>query len=116
MRILISVGEKEKAKGAASPYFQAMLSAGARPEELEMVAAGDAERFSKADFHGILFTGGEDVDPALYDEKKEYDTVEANRARDAQRHKPRGGGGGGHAFLGVFLAGIGGEIILHRLQ
>ncbi|PYV13030.1 MAG: hypothetical protein DMG21_22100 [Acidobacteria bacterium] len=82
MRILISVGEKEKAKGAASPYFQAMLSAGARPEELEMVAAGDAERFSKADFHGILFTGGEDVDPALYDEKKEYDTVEANRARD----------------------------------
>ena len=82
MRILISVGEKEKAKGASSPYFQAMLAAGARPEELETVAAEDLQRAAKLDFDGILFAGGEDVDPALYDEKKKYDSVLVDRARD----------------------------------
>lgn len=82
MRILISVGEKEKAKGQASPYFQAMLQTGARAEELQLVAAGDAKGAARANFDGVLFTGGEDVDPTLYDEKKKYDSVKMNRARD----------------------------------
>ncbi len=82
MRILISVGEKEKAKGQASPYFQAMLAAGARPEELELVSAAEAKSAAKPDFDGVLFAGGEDVDPSLYEEEKKYESVVVNRARD----------------------------------
>src|SRR5437016_9500897 len=82
MRILISVGEKEKAKREASPYFQAMLKAGALAEELELLAAEDSKRVAKLDFDGVLFTGGEDVDPAYYDEVQVNSSVKVNRARD----------------------------------
>jgi putative glutamine amidotransferase len=82
MKIAISVSEKEKAKGESSPYFQAMLKAGARAEELELVTARDAARVKAGHFDGVLFTGGEDVDPSFYDEPKRYESVRENRARD----------------------------------
>ena len=83
MKIAISVSGKEKAKGSGSPYFQALLSAGALPEEIQMVTAADAEEVSSRDFDGILFTGGEDVDPGFYDERIKYDNVHVDRSRDA---------------------------------
>ena len=83
MKLAISVSRKEKAKGAKSSYFKAMLSAGARPEELEMVTADDPGKLSAGNIDGILFTGGEDVDPGFYDEPIKYDNVHANPSRDA---------------------------------
>jgi putative glutamine amidotransferase len=82
MRIAISVSRKEKAKDRESPYFQALVGAGAKAEELELVAAGDATRARAADFDGILFAGGEDVDPSFYGEPRKYESVHADRARD----------------------------------
>jgi len=82
MKIAVSVSEKEKAKGSESPYFKALAATGVRPEEIQMVSAADEGRVSSKDFDGILFTGGEDVDPKLYDEEIKYDNVKVNRARD----------------------------------
>lgn len=66
MKIALSVSQKEITRGAASPYFQAMLACGAKPEELELVSASDEGRIRADDFDGILFAGGEDVDPEFY--------------------------------------------------
>jgi putative glutamine amidotransferase len=79
MRVVLSVSEKERAKGPESPYFRAMLSAGARAEDLKLVSALDR---IPEEMDGILFAGGEDVDPELYGEQQRYDTVHVNRARD----------------------------------
>jgi len=81
MKIAVSVSEKEKAKGKDSPYFKALLTAGARPEEIDLVTAGTSN-FRVEDFDGILLGGGEDVDPALYQEEKRYENVKVNRKRD----------------------------------
>lgn len=81
MKIAVSVAEKEKAKGQDSPYFKALITAGALPEEIQLVTAG-ASNFRAEDFDGILLGGGEDVDPALYEEEKKYDNVKINRKRD----------------------------------
>ena len=82
MKIALSVAEKEKAKGADSPYFKALVAAGASPEELEPVSPPDSRHLRLDDFDGVLFAGGEDVDPAFYGEEKRYDNVNVNRARD----------------------------------
>ena len=82
MKIAVSVSEKEKAKGLKSPYFRALVAAGASGDELELVAAADSRRVRAGDFDGILFTGGEDVDPSFYGEKKKYESVHVNRDRD----------------------------------
>jgi putative glutamine amidotransferase len=82
MKIALSVSQKEKAAGEASPYFRALVAAGARAEELELVAAADARHVRADDYDGILFAGGEDVDPSLYEERKRYDSVHVERARD----------------------------------
>lgn len=83
MKIAISVSPKEfKDKGRKSKYYQALLEVGARPEELELVTAGDLTARRAEEFDGILFTGGEDVDPALYGEAKKYSSVHVDRARD----------------------------------
>jgi len=82
MKIAISVSEKEKSKGTRSAYFQALVTSGARPEELALVSAVDLRRVQAEDFDGILFAGGEDVDPALYEEKTKYPSVHTDRARD----------------------------------
>jgi putative glutamine amidotransferase len=82
MRIALSVCEKEKAKGRESPYFKALFAVGLRPEEIELVSAADASRVKAEDFDGVLFTGGEDVDPSFYGEKKRYKDVHENPERD----------------------------------
>jgi putative glutamine amidotransferase len=82
MKIAISVSEKEKNEGRNSPYFKALVEAGAQPEELELVTAADASRLRAEDFDGILFTGGEDVDPTFYEEPRRYENVRVNRKRD----------------------------------
>lgn len=80
MKIALSVSEKEKAKGSESPYFKALQQAGARPDEIELVTAASDSRPDR--FDGVLFAGGEDVDPDFYGEPKKYETVHVNRARD----------------------------------
>jgi len=82
MRIAVSVGEKEKARGAESPYFRALLAAGAEESELELVSAADAHTVRARDYDGILFTGGEDVDPSFYGEAKQHENVHDYRPRD----------------------------------
>jgi putative glutamine amidotransferase len=82
MRIAISVAEKEKAKGAQSPYYQAMLMAGAEASEIELVAASDAPHVRADHYDGIVFAGGEDVDPCYYGEGKQHENVHDHRRRD----------------------------------
>jgi putative glutamine amidotransferase len=82
MRIAVSVSDKEKGKGTESPYFQALVAAGADASEVELVSAADAVRVRAADFDGILFAGGDDVDPAFYGELRQHDNVHGHRARD----------------------------------
>ncbi len=82
MKIAISVSEKEKLKGAASPYFQALAAVGLQPQEIALVTAADAGRVRAEAFDGVLFAGGEDVDPAFYDEPKRYESVHDDAARD----------------------------------
>lgn len=82
MKIALSVSDKEKAKGPKSAYFCALVTAGAGEDELELVGAVDAGRVGAEDFDGILFTGGEDVDPSFYGENKKYESVRVSRDRD----------------------------------
>jgi putative glutamine amidotransferase len=82
MKIAISVSEKEKAEGVKSPYFRALAAAGAQSDELRLVTPADAASYRPDDFDGILFSGGKDVDPDLYGEKKKYDNVRVDRLRD----------------------------------
>jgi putative glutamine amidotransferase len=82
MRIAVSVAEKEKARGVESPYFQALLAAGAEGNDIELVSASDAPRVRAEDYDGILFAGGEDVDPAFYGEAKQHESVQDHRPRD----------------------------------
>lgn len=82
MKIALSVSEKEKAKGKESPYFRALIASGAKAEEIDIISAGDTVPVTARAYDGILFSGGEDVDPALYDEKMKFKSVHFNRARD----------------------------------
>lgn len=82
VKIAISVSLREKEKGTQSPYFKALVVAGAQPEEIELVTAADASRVRAEDYDGILFAGGEDVDPAFYGEQAKYPSVHVSRARD----------------------------------
>jgi putative glutamine amidotransferase len=82
MRIAVSVADKEKARGTESPYFRALLAAGAEANEIELVAASDAPRVRAENYDGILFAGGEDVDPSFYGEDKRHDNVHDHRPRD----------------------------------
>ena len=82
MTIAISISEAGKAKEKEQAYIAALVAAGARPEEIEIITEQDAARVRAEDFDGILFAGGDDVDPAFYDEPKKYDTVHPNRRRD----------------------------------
>jgi putative glutamine amidotransferase len=82
MKIVLSVSEKERAKGSESLYFKALVAVGARPEEVELLAPTASSRARPVKFDGLLLAGGEDVDPALYGEEKRYESVNVNRARD----------------------------------
>lgn len=63
-------------------YFDAILYAGGIPVFLPHTGgAEDAERFlSFCD--GVLFAGGDDVDPKFYGEEVKFDNVETTPARD----------------------------------
>ncbi len=82
MRIGVSVAEKEKAAGAESPYYKALLAVGVQPGEIELVSAADSRRVRADDYDGVLFAGGEDVDPVFYGEEKRHESVHDNQARD----------------------------------
>src|SRR5215467_6614205 len=81
MRVAVSVSEKEKARGPESAYVKAMITAGLHPEEIELISASDVKARA-AEFDGILFAGGEDVDPTFYKEERRYESVHVDRSRD----------------------------------
>jgi putative glutamine amidotransferase len=82
MKIALSIPGKEKPKGPESPYFKALVAAGAAPEEIMTIMPPGNGLPSSGNFDGILLAGGEDVDPELYGERTRYDNVKTNRARD----------------------------------
>lgn len=82
MRIAISVSEKDKARGKNSPYFRALVAARAVEDELQLVNANERDPLRVERLDGVLFAGGEDVDPGFYGEQRKYESVEVNRARD----------------------------------
>jgi putative glutamine amidotransferase len=82
MKIAISIPEKEKLRGQESPYFKALVAAGAAPDEIVTIMPPGNGLPSSGDFDGILLAGGEDVDPELYGERARYDNVKVNRVRD----------------------------------
>jgi putative glutamine amidotransferase len=87
MRIALSVSDREWAKGRESKYFRALVAAGARPEEIQLLTPEEGAHVRAEDYDGIVFAGGEDVDPALYGEAKRYDNVTVNRRRDDFEHR-----------------------------
>jgi putative glutamine amidotransferase len=82
MRIAISVSKSEQDKGKQGPYFQALVAAGAKPDELELVGPDDTKRLWAEDLDGFLLTGGADVDPKYYQEERKYDNVHIDSRRD----------------------------------
>jgi len=72
MKIAISVSEKEKARGVQSPYYQALLAVGAKPEELEVVSPSYSPIPNIKDYDGVLFAGGNDINPKYYQEAVKY--------------------------------------------
>ena len=81
-KIALSIPAKEKAKGAESPYFKALLAGGATPDEIQIIMPPGNGLPSAGEFDGIVLAGGEDVDPELYGERIKYENVKVNRARD----------------------------------
>ena len=82
MKIAISIPSKEKPRGQESPYFKALVAAGARPDEIEVIMPPGNGLPSSGEFDGILLAGGEDIDPELYGESVKYDNIKTNRTRD----------------------------------
>ena len=82
VRIALSVAEKEKAKGVGSPYYQALMAVGVKAIEMEILSASDAGRVNAEDFDGVLFAGGEDVNPSFYGEAKRHESVHTLSRRD----------------------------------
>ncbi len=59
------------------PYLAALAAAG-----VETVKASAGERPRLRDFEGLVLTGGDDVDPALYGEERHPKTEQPDRERD----------------------------------
>jgi len=76
MRILVPMSKKERGRGDESPYLQALLAGGARPDELAPLAPGEA---LPAAFDGLLLTGGADVDPGRYGEANRASSSDIER-------------------------------------
>ena len=72
MKIALSVAEKEKAKGADSPYFKALVAAGASSEELEPVSPPDSRHLRLDDFDGVLIS----ADGSVGTQSKEHGAEE----------------------------------------
>ncbi len=62
-------------------YFAGLQAAGAVPVMLPLFGEQDAAQLAR-DFDGFLFTGGQDLDPALYGEQKLDCCGELSPARD----------------------------------
>ena len=84
MKILISVSDKERAKGSESPYYKALLAVGVKPEELEVVSPSHPSIPNIKGYDGVLFTGGQDINPKYYEEAVKYpDLAQIDAKRDA---------------------------------
>jgi len=84
MKIAISVSDKEKAKGVQSPYYKALLALGVKPEELELVSPSHPSIPDIRDYDGVLFAGGNDINPKYYQEAVKYPgLVQIDEKRDA---------------------------------
>jgi putative glutamine amidotransferase len=84
MKIAISVSDKEKAKGAESPYYKALLAVGVKPEELEVVSPSPPSIPNIKDYDGVLFAGGKDINPKYYQEAVKYPGLaQIDERRDA---------------------------------
>jgi putative glutamine amidotransferase len=84
MKIAISASDKEKAKGAESPYYKALLAVGVKPEELDLVSPSDPSIPNIKDYDGVLFAGGKDINPKYYQEAIKYPSlVQLDEKRDA---------------------------------
>ena len=84
MKIAISVSDKEKAKGAESPYYKALLAVWVKPEELEMVSPSRPSIPNIKGYDGVLFAGGKDINPKYYQEAVKYPgLVQIDAKRDA---------------------------------
>jgi putative glutamine amidotransferase len=84
MKIVISVSDKEKAKGAESPYYKALLAVWVKPEELEVVSPSHPSIPNIKDYDGVLFAGGKDINPKYYQEAVKYPgLVQIDEKRDA---------------------------------
>jgi putative glutamine amidotransferase len=76
MKILVATDARQPNEA----YRGALLAAGALPEEIHLVLAG--EDLPDA-FDGLLLAGGPDVDPSRYGEKPATPTLEVRAERDA---------------------------------
>jgi len=84
MKIMISVSDKEKAKGVQSPYCKAFLAVWVKPDELEMVSPSRSSIPDLRDYDGVLFAGGKDINPKYYQETVKYpNLVQIDEKRDA---------------------------------
>jgi putative glutamine amidotransferase len=84
MKIAISVSDKEKARGAESPYYKALLAVGVKPEELEVVSPSHPSIPNIKDYDGVLFAGGKDINPKYYQEAVKYPGLaQIDEKRDA---------------------------------
>jgi putative glutamine amidotransferase len=84
MKIAISVSDKEKAKGSESSYYKALLAVGAKPEEVDVVSPSDPFVPNIKDYDGVLFAGGQDINPKHYEEAIKYPgLIQIDEKRDA---------------------------------
>jgi len=82
MRIAVSVSQRSEDRDEELPYLRALLSVGVKAEEIEVVTAADAHRVRAEDYDGVMFCGGEDVNPSSYGEATHYASVQSDPARD----------------------------------
>ncbi|MBI5441014.1 MAG: gamma-glutamyl-gamma-aminobutyrate hydrolase family protein [Deltaproteobacteria bacterium] len=75
MRIVLAIDPAQP----HAAYRDALLSAGALPEEVEIVQPGDA---LPEEFDGLVLSGGSDVDPSRYGEVPLNGSVDVDTGRD----------------------------------
>jgi len=75
MKIVLAIDPAQPSRA----YVGALVAAGARPDEVEVVQPGDP---LPREFDGLLVAGGADVDPSRYGETRLNDTVETDPERD----------------------------------
>ena len=75
MKIVLAIDPGQPHAG----YRDALLAAGALPEEVEIVQPGDA---LPEEFDGLLLSGGGDVDPSRYGEVPVNGSVQTDAERD----------------------------------